>query len=308
MPEDFNENVVKGLISLAKRVGRGESARKDPLFQLADDPGCPLITAELLRAFRTMAAILESRDAEIEAELRGLRRENENLALTREKLSEAVKKLQGASQETIYRLVLAAEYKDEDTSSHIQRMSHYSALVARALGLSEREVQEILHASPMHDVGKIGIPDWILLKPGKLDPGEWEIMKTHTTIGAGILEDSESEIIKAAEVIALSHHEKWDGSGYPFGLRENDIPLSGRIASIADVFDALTSKRPYKEAYPEERAFAIILKESGRHFDPEVVEAFFSVREEILSIKKKFKDTDFTPPAFWRGNDKPEFR
>lgn len=308
MPYDLNEIVIKGLIGLAKRVGRGESARKDPLFLLADDPGCPLILAELLRAFRSMTAILEGRALETATELKNLRSENENMALTREKLSEAVKKLQGASLETIYRLVLAAEYKDEDTSSHIQRMSHYSAAVARSIGLPENSVEEILHASPMHDVGKIGIPDWILLKPGKLDPGEWEIMKTHTTIGAGILEDSQSEIIRIAEVIAISHHEKWDGSGYPFGLKEEDIPLSGRIVAIADVFDALTSKRPYKEAFSEERAFTIISKETGRHFDPKVVEAFFGIREEILSIRLKFKDTDFMPPAFWRGNNKPELR
>lgn len=304
----YDEKVIKGLISLAKRVGRGESAKKDPLFLLADNPGCPLILAELLRAFRSMAVVLEGRAAETAALLKNLRQENENMALTREKLSEAVKKLQGASLETIYRLVLAAEYKDEDTSSHIQRMSHYSAAVARSIGLSEKAVDDILYASPMHDVGKIGIPDWILLKPGKLDPGEWEIMKTHTTIGAGILEDSQSEIIRLAEEIALSHHEKWDGSGYPFGLREEDIPLSGRVVAIADVFDALTSKRPYKEAFPEERAFSIIFKETGRHFDPKVVDAFFGIREEILSIKLKFKDTDFTPPAFWRGTNTPEHR
>ncbi len=187
MSEEVLNSIFKGLIAAAKRVTRGESARKDPLFALAEDPTCPLLAAELLRAFQSMCVVVEGRATELNSELARLRHENQNLALTREKLSEAVKRLQGASLETIYRLVLAAEYKDEDTSSHIQRMSHYSAAVARSMGLSDKTVDEILYASPMHDVGKIGIPDWILLKPGKLDPGEWEIMKTHTTIGAGIL-------------------------------------------------------------------------------------------------------------------------
>jgi putative two-component system response regulator len=171
-------------------------------------------------------------------------------------------------------------------------MSNYSAAVARQMGLSKDDVDTILYASPMHDAGKIGIPDKVLLKPGKLDPDEWDIMKQHTTIGGSILSGSDSEFIKLAEVIAVTHHEKWDGSGYSHGLRGTAIPLAGRIAAIADVFDALTSKRPYKEAFSLDKSFAIIREGRGSHFDPEVVEAFFAVEKEILSIRETFKDQE----------------
>jgi response regulator RpfG family c-di-GMP phosphodiesterase len=222
-----------------------------------------------------------------------LEKENRRLIDSGARLAQAIQQAKGATLETIYRLVLAAEYKDEDTSSHIQRMSLYSAAVARAMGLPEPEVEQILYASPMHDVGKIGIPDWILLKPGKLDDGEWEIMKTHTTIGAGILENSTSDLICMAEDIALAHHERWDGRGYPYGISGSEIPLSARITSVADVFDALTSKRPYKEAFPEEKAFGIIREERGSQFDPTVVDAFFSIQDKIIEIKKEHRYTDF---------------
>jgi putative two-component system response regulator len=163
-----------------------------------------------------------------------------------EQLRQAFKKIKVASLDTIFRLPRAAEYKDEETGAHIHRMSNYAAIVARKLGLNEEATETIRYAAPMHDVGKIGIPEHILLKPGKLGPNEWEIMKQHTIIGAQILEGSDAESIKQAEVIALTHHEKWDGSGYPKGLRGSEIPLVGRIAAIADVFDALTTRRPYR--------------------------------------------------------------
>jgi putative two-component system response regulator len=153
------------------------------------------------------------------------------------------------------------------------------------MGLDEETTESIYYAAPMHDVGKIGIPDAILLKPGTLSPGEWEIMKTHTTIGGQILQGSSLDIIRMAETIALTHHEKWDGSGYPRGLQGEDIPLIGRISAIADVFDALTSKRPYKEVHTLDRAFAIIREGRGTHFDPQVVDAFFSALNEILYIQ-----------------------
>ncbi len=158
------------------------------------------------------------------------------------------------------------------------------------MDLNDEMVETILYASPMHDIGKIGIPDRILLKPGKLSPGEWEIMKQHTIIGAQILEGSDAEFMKLAEVIALTHHEKWDGSGYPGGFRGSKIPLVGRITAITDVFDALTFKRPYKEPFSLEKSFDIIKQSQGNHFDPEVVAAFFAVEDEILSIKGKYKD------------------
>ena len=205
-------------------------------------------------------------------------------------LQEALNKLRDASLDTINRLSKAAEYKDEDTGAHILRMSNYSAAVARSLGLHTSLVSNILYAAPMHDVGKIGIPDNILLKPGPLDKKEWVIMKTHTTIGGRILEGSDAAFINLAKVVALAHHEKWDGSGYPLGLKGKDIPQAGRIVAIADVFDALTSQRPYKKAFSLEKSFDNIRKSSGSHFDPEVVEAFFAVQEEILDINKKYAD------------------
>jgi len=220
-----------------------------------------------------------------------------------EELKQAFEKIKTASLDTIYRLSRASEYKDEDTGAHIKRMSHYSAAVARQMGLSKDAVETILYAAPMHDAGKIGIPDNILLKPGKLEPEEWKIMKQHTTIGEGILSGSNSEFIILAEVIAVTHHEKWDGSGYPNGLRGAAIPLAGRIAAIADVFDALTSKRPYKEAFPLEKSFAIIREGSGSHFDPEVMEAFFAVEKEILSIRETFKDQEPSLFVQMRGLD-----
>ena len=205
---------------------------------------------------------------------------------------ETMKKLKEASLDTIHRLARAAEYKDKDTGAHIIRMSNYSATVARKMGLNDRTVEAILYAAPMHDVGKIGTPDQILLKPGKLDPDEWEIMKQHTSNGGRILEGSSAGFIKLAEVIALTHHEKWDGSGYPDGLKGSKIPLIGRVVAIGDVFDALTSKRPYKEAFPLDIAYGIIRESRGSHFDPDVVDAFFSIEDEILSIKERYKDKD----------------
>ena len=207
-----------------------------------------------------------------------------------EELRKAFETIKTASLDTIYRLSRASEYKDEDTGAHIKRMSNYSAAVARQMGLNDDTVERILYAAPMHDVGKIGIPDRILLKPGKFDPDEWEIMKQHAVIGGSILSGADSGFIKLAEVIALTHHEKWDGSGYPRGLRETAIPLAGRITAIADVFDALISKRPYKEPFPLEKSFTIIREGRGSHFDPEVVDAFFAVEKEVLSIRETYKD------------------
>jgi putative two-component system response regulator len=169
-------------------------------------------------------------------------------------------------------------------------MSRYAEAVARQMGLDATIVETILYASPMHDVGKIGIPDRILLKPGKLDPDEWEIMKQHATIGTRILEGPDAEFIKLARVIALTHHEKWNGSGYPGGLKGSDIPLAGRITAIADVFDALTSKRPYKEPFSLDKSFSIIKEEWGKHFDPDVVDAFLEIENEIVSIKDRYRD------------------
>jgi putative two-component system response regulator len=190
--------------------------------------------------------------------------------------------------QVVQRLGMAAEYRDEETGNHILRMSHTAALLAHAVGWSETCCELILHASPMHDIGKIGIPDAILLKPGRLDPGEWEIMKSHTVIGGRLLDGDDSDLMGMARDIALSHHERWDGSGYPRGLSGSDIPQAGRIVAVADVFDALTSERPYKRAWPVPEAVAYVRDNRGRHFDAELVDAFLRELDGVLEIRKRF--------------------
>ena len=205
-------------------------------------------------------------------------------------LKRAFERIKAASMETILRLSIAAEFKDTGTGEHIKRMSYYAAAIARQMGLDENTIEGILYAAPMHDIGKVGIPDRILTKPGKLDPDEWEIMKKHPLIGAKILAGSDVEFIQLAETIAHYHQEKWDGSGYPEHLKGTQIPLTSRIVSIADVFDALTSKRPYKEAFTTEVSLDIIREGRGSHFDPDVVDAFFAIQDEILAIKSQHMD------------------
>lgn len=201
----------------------------------------------------------------------------------------ALKKIKKVSYETIYILSRAAEYRDEDTGSHILRVSNYSAAIARKIGKNDDEVEATLYGAPMHDVGKIGIPDSILLKQGKLNPEEFEIMKEHVNIGAHILEGSNSPFVKMGEEIALSHHEKWNGTGYPKGLKGKEIPISGRIVAVADVFDALTVRRPYKEPFSIEKSTEIIKKGRGTDFSPDLVDAFFDIFDEILEIKDKYR-------------------
>jgi putative two-component system response regulator len=207
-----------------------------------------------------------------------------------EQLKQALQRIKTASLDTIYRLSMASEYRDEETGAHIKRVSRYSAAIARKMGMDENTIETILYAAPMHDLGKIGIPDQILMKRGKLDPAEWKIIKFHTVIGAKILHGAEAEFIKLGEVIALSHHEKWDGSGYPNGEKGQQIPIAGRIVAIADVFDGLTSKRPYKEAFPTEVSLAIVKQGRGTHFDPDVADAFFGIQDEIINIKKQHSE------------------
>ncbi len=194
--------------------------------------------------------------------------------------------------QVVQQLGRAAEYRDNETGNHILRMSHISALLAKSIGWNEADCELMLHASPMHDIGKIGIPDHILLKPGKFEPEEWEIMKTHAVIGANILEGDDSELMKCAGEIALTHHEKWDGSGYPYGLSGEAIPLVGRIAALADVFDALTSVRPYKEAWTVEAAVDLIKENRGTHFDPDLVTVFLEQLPGILKIRDQFSEPE----------------
>jgi putative two-component system response regulator len=202
------------------------------------------------------------------------------------------KELQDAYYDTIHRLVLAVEYKDKFTGSHIVRMSRYSALLAKKIGLPTSEVLNIFYAAPMHDVGKIGIPDTIISKPSKLTSDEFDIIKKHTVIGAEILDNSKSNILMIAREIALSHHEKWDGGGYPHGLKKESIPLSARIVALADTFDVLISKRSYKDPYPVANALDIIKSEREKHFDPFIVDVFEKNLDEIMKVNSEAGVTD----------------
>ena len=201
-----------------------------------------------------------------------------------------MEELRATRLEIVQRLGLAAEYKDNETGLHVIRMSHFSRIIGIAAGLSEAEADDLLHAAPMHDVGKIGIPDRILQKPGPLDPDEWAIMQSHVTIGAEIIGEHEGGMLSLARQIALTHHEKYDGTGYPNKLRGDQIPLVGRIVAIADVFDALTSKRPYKKAWSEDEALTFLREQRGRHFDPALVDLFLGQMEAVRAVQERWAE------------------
>ena len=192
--------------------------------------------------------------------------------------------------QVIQTLGQAAEYKDNETGMHVIRMSYYARQLALAAGYSAAQAEDLLSAAPMHDVGKIGIPDAILQKPGKLDEEEWKVMRSHAEIGAAIIGEHASGLLKMARLIALTHHEKWDGSGYPKGLKGEEIPHEGRIVAIADVFDALTSVRPYKRAWTVEEAIEAMRRDSGKHFDPQLVELFIANLPAMLEIKEQWRE------------------
>lgn len=211
-----------------------------------------------------------------------------------ERLSEAHAKISEGYVETIYRLTLMAEFKDVDTGSHIKRISRYTRELAAALSMSPDFIEVITYASTMHDIGKIGIPDSVLLKPGELTPQEWDMMKTHSIIGAKVIGNSESPYLKMAEEIALTHHERWDGSGYPAGLKGEEIPLSGRIMNIVDQYDALRNRRLYKPALSHEQVVKIIVEGDGRtmpsHFDPAILQTFRAMHERFNEIYESLKE------------------
>ena len=190
----------------------------------------------------------------------------------------------------VQRLGRAAEYKDNETGMHVIRMSHFSKLLALAAGHSPAWAEDLLNAAPMHDVGKIGIPDAVLRKPGPLDADEWDTMRRHPEIGAEIIGEHPSGVLQLAREIALAHHEKWDGSGYPRGLAGEAIPLSARIVAIADVFDALTTRRPYKEPWPVQEAMNHIAAQAGKHFDPALVALFAPLLPQLLEIRARWAE------------------
>jgi response regulator RpfG family c-di-GMP phosphodiesterase len=205
-------------------------------------------------------------------------------------VSKATAELRAREQETILLLCRASEYRDPETGAHIQRMAHYSCLIAAELGMSADEQAFILNAAPMHDIGKVGTPDHILLKPGRLNPEELVIMRQHAVIGYNILKSSEAAMLQLAAEIAYAHHERWDGSGYPNGLAGDAIPLVGRIVAVADVFDALTSVRPYKQAWSLDDARSFLVENSGTHFDPQCVDALLRRWPAVLEIRERFRD------------------
>jgi putative two-component system response regulator len=202
----------------------------------------------------------------------------------------SVEELRETRLQVVQRLGVAAEYKDNETGLHVIRMSHYAQTLGLAAGLSAQEADELLHAAPLHDVGKIGIPDRILQKPGKLDAEEWRIMQTHVAIGARIIGRHERGLLAMAHRIALCHHEKWDGSGYPGGLAGEGIPFEARIVAVADVFDALTSVRPYKQAWPIERAVVYVREQRGKHFEPALVDRFMTLIPEFTHIMQRWAE------------------
>ncbi|OIR06887.1 cyclic di-GMP phosphodiesterase response regulator RpfG [mine drainage metagenome] len=215
---------------------------------------------------------------------------SDRAAMLAEEVSKATSEIYSRERETIMRLARAAEFRDPDTGAHIQRMANYSSLIAANLDWEEERQEMMLQAAPMHDVGKLGTPDDILLKPARLTPEEFEIMKKHAAIGWEILKDSSSPILQMAADIALSHHERFDGSGYPRGLSGEAIPMAGRIVAVADVFDALTSERPYKQPWPIARAVEYLEQGRGSHFDPRCVDAFTRDWAAVLAIRSRYLD------------------
>ena len=280
--------MVTGLSSQKDRLQAVKAGVNDFISKPVDRVELNVRTDSMLKIKEAQDAIKQHRailEETVEERTASLRK-------TLKELKEAQRLTYQAHLDTIRRLAIASEYRDEDTALHLNRMGNYCAIVARGLGLPADEVDLILHASPMHDVGKIGIPDAILLKPGKLNEAEWEIMKQHPIIGSRILSGSSSELLEAGEIIALSHHEKWDGTGYPKELSGEGIPLYGRICAIADVFDALTNNRPYKKAFSSDKAFEILGEGRGIHFDPKVVDVFFDQADEVVEIQKRFTEKE----------------
>jgi len=241
---------------------------------------------EIIGAFQVLNKTRGNFDAE-DAEILLIFAEQAATAVENAQLYDEVR---AAARDSIFRLAAAAEYKDKDTRNHLERMSHYSAILAEEMGMPHNWVQNIQLASPMHDIGKLGVPDAILKKPGKLEPPERQEIMKHPEYGAEILKNSDNELIQMSERVARSHHEKWDGTGYPLGLKGEQIPIEGRIVALADVFDALTSRRCYKPAFSMQETLHIIREGSGKHFDPKCVDTFFRALPRLVKVMEDFMD------------------
>jgi len=221
---------------------------------------------------------------------------NTSLDVMESNLIEKLQIIEQTQVEVIIRLGKAAEFRDDETGKHIERIAAYVNLITQKLGMNRDQRIMMQYAAPMHDVGKIGIPDGVLMKAGKLTPDEFKIIKLHTVIGSRILSGTTLPLLELAKEIAISHHERWDGTGYPMGLKESDIPISGRIVAITDVFDAITSKRVYKDAWPIEQALEYLMEMRGKQFDPDIVDAFFAIEGQITSIRLSKGDTPESKP------------
>ena len=271
----------------------------------ADSPAFLVLTAQNMQSYRQRALDSGARDyitkpfdvnellsrvrniLELQMANKFMRHQN---SILEHKVLERTCEINSTRLQVVRRLGRAAEYRDNETGLHTIRMSKIAVEIGMAAGMSDMECELLLNAAPMHDIGKIGIPDHILLKPGKLNPEEWKIMQTHTQIGADILSGDDSDLMLMAHDIALTHHEKWNGKGYPNALTAEAIPLTGRVTALADVFDALTSVRPYKEAWPIQKAVDYIRNESGQHFDPVLVSHFLDRISAIIDIKEKYAE------------------
>jgi len=254
------------------------------------------LQAQLFRYAQDIQKLFAERDEAVKNEKEGnaaykqLERFKHDFMMLLEQKEKSYQALESSHLDTIRRLAIAAEFKDNDTGKHIVRMSRFSSMIARAYGQDEKYCNLLEQASPMHDIGKIGIPDNVLKKPGKLTEEDWVLMRKHSEYGANILSGSDVPVLQMAEEVALGHHEKFDGSGYPSNLKGEQIPLSARIVALADFFDALTMDRCYRPAFSDEKALTMVEQNIGTHFDPSVVKAFFSVSDDIINERNKINN------------------
>lgn len=280
----LSETVIKLALNIIKETEVDKQALQSQLFCYAED-------MHKLLAERELFTIDES---EKKAAYSQLERFNHDFVLLLKQKEKSYKALESSHLDTIRYLAAAAEFKDDDTGEHIIRMSRFSSMIADAYGQDKNYCSLLQQASPMHDIGKIGIPDNVLKKRGKLTEQEWECMRKHPEYGASILSGSEAPLIQMAAEVALTHHEKFDGSGYPSKLVGDQIPLSGRIVALADYFDAITMDRCYRRAFSDEEAINMVMENSGTHFDPDVVKAFLSVRDEIINERDRINNENLT--------------